>query len=472
MSPARWISFLVVLPALLSGSVRAASATPAEAVGTKATAPRPEVTLTATDRVLVLAPHPDDEVLACGGILQQAVALRLPVRTVFLTYGDNNQWSFMVYRKHPVFMTGAVRAMGEVRHGEALAAGRLLGLAPEQLTFLGYPDFGTLHIWAEHWNTNAPFHSMFTRAAAVPYADAFRPGAPHRGDEILRDLTGLIREFRPTRIFVSHSADHNGDHRALYLFTRVALWDLEPELHPELLPYLVHYKNWPRPRGLHIAQDLAPPAQFADQIAWKQCSLSPAQVETKHAAMQKHASQYKISAGYLLSFVRRNELFGDFPDLHPKSESEAVYETRLRARTSEDNEPADELTQQERDAFVGLVWRYVYRDGDHLVFTVELSRPLARTVQANFSIFGYRHDRPFPAMPKIRVVLGEFNYDVYDQNHQLPDHAVAVRCRAKEIEVRVPLKLLGDPERVLASARTYLADIPLDWVAWRALDLR
>ena len=60
------------------------------------------VTLSGTDRVLVLAPHPDDEVLGAGGVIQQAVAQKLPIKIVFLTYGDSNQWSFLLYRKHPV----------------------------------------------------------------------------------------------------------------------------------------------------------------------------------------------------------------------------------------------------------------------------------------------------------------------------------------------------------------------------------
>ena len=67
------------------------------------------------DRILILAPHPDDEVLGCGGIIQTAVKMKLPLEVVFLTYGDNNQWSFFVYRKHPVIMPKAVRKMGEIR---------------------------------------------------------------------------------------------------------------------------------------------------------------------------------------------------------------------------------------------------------------------------------------------------------------------------------------------------------------------
>ena len=57
------------------------------------------VELSATDRVLVFAPHPDDEVLGAGGVIQQAVAMHLPIKIVFFTYGDSNQWSFFLYRK-------------------------------------------------------------------------------------------------------------------------------------------------------------------------------------------------------------------------------------------------------------------------------------------------------------------------------------------------------------------------------------
>ena len=75
----------------------------------------PEVTLEANDRILVLAPHPDDEIIGCGGIIQKALSMHLPIRIVFSTYGDNNQWSFLVYRKHPVFFPEAVRKMGLIR---------------------------------------------------------------------------------------------------------------------------------------------------------------------------------------------------------------------------------------------------------------------------------------------------------------------------------------------------------------------
>src|SRR5439155_23937342 len=123
-------------------------------------------------------------------------------------------------------------AMGLVRHDAAVAAAGFLGLGPGVLTCLGYPDFETFEIWTEHWGEKPPLRSKLTRVTAVAYASALRPGAPYKGEEILRDLSTLLRDFLPTKVFVSHPSDHNPNHRALYLFTRLALLDLEFDLAP------------------------------------------------------------------------------------------------------------------------------------------------------------------------------------------------------------------------------------------------
>ena len=50
------------------------------------------LTLDRDSRVMVIAPHPDDETLATGGLLQEAVAAASAVRVVYITDGDNNPW--------------------------------------------------------------------------------------------------------------------------------------------------------------------------------------------------------------------------------------------------------------------------------------------------------------------------------------------------------------------------------------------
>ena len=427
------------------------------------------VTLAPDDRVLILAPHPDDEVLGCGGIIQQAVAMGLPVRVVFLTYGDNNEWSFLLYRKHPVLRPSSVQRMGQVRHDEALAAAKILGLSADQLIFLGYPDFGTMSMWKDHWGDRPPFHSMLTRVRAVPYANALRPGAAYKGEEVVRDLTTVLADFRPTKVFVSHPADHMPDHSALYLFTRVALWDLEAELQSALYPYLVHFKRWPASRGDLRATPLEPPRVLQTQVAWAQHVLTPEEVARKRAAIVAHRTQYGSSARYLTSFIRPNELFGDFPMIALRS-SQALQPISPD-RTVPAEEPSEELTDQERAAFVGVEERSAALDGETLVLSIAFSRPLAAAVEASVYVFGYRTDRPFADMPKLHIKLGALTHAIADQDRPLPQDSCGISRHLRRITLRVPLRLLGDPQRILTSARTYLGEVPLDMVSWRVLEM-
>ena len=425
--------------------------------------------LSPTDRLLILAPHPDDEILCCGGIIQQAMRAHVPVHIAIFTYGDNNQWSFFVYRKHPVVLPDAVRRMGLVRHDEAVAASNVLGLSPEHLTFLGYPDFSCLQIWKAHWGDRPPLQSLLTHAAAVPYANARRPGAPYKGEEILYDLISVLREVQPTKVFVSHPADHMPDHAALYLFTRVALWDLATEMHPDVYPYLVHFKRWPAPRKFRPTVPLEPPKQLKEGEVWRSYALRPEDIERKFRALTAHRTQMAYSAAYLLSFIRPNELFGDMTGSTSVGNSNEV--TLCSGSITPGAETPEELTDVERAAFVGVETRSAKLEGDHLILSLGFSRPLGQAVEASVYAFGYRTDRPFAQMPKLHIKVSALDHDVFDQDRQLPDGTVTVSHSPKHLTVRIPLEALGRPQRVLTSGRTSLGEIPLDWVAWRILEV-
>src|SRR6266540_3581596 len=86
---------LCCAPAAVAGlRPLAAAVVPSPAAIAGAGAPAPvALDLRDDDRILVLAPHPDDEVLGTGGVLREASRRRLPLRVVFLTSGDSNEWS-------------------------------------------------------------------------------------------------------------------------------------------------------------------------------------------------------------------------------------------------------------------------------------------------------------------------------------------------------------------------------------------
>ena len=425
------------------------------------------------DRILILSPHPDDDILAAGGLIQQALAAGVPVHIVYLTYGDANQWSFALYRHEPPVRSGSVEAMGEVRCHEARAAEAVLGLDSDHLTFLGYPDHDTLYIWYNHWGDAPPVHGLFTRASAVPYADAYRPGAPYRGQEILRDLKELIGKIHPTKIVVSHPADHNPDHRSLYLFARVALWDLREERASGLYPFLIHYPHWPGGRAApgFLTPDLPlePPLELVASSRWLSRPLTEALIQRKLEALQKHRSQYRANPHLLNRFIRTNELFGDFPAIRlaPGEKADLLPPQVPQMPPSHLRE---EFTRLERELFVEIRKLKIGREDGEIRLEVETSHPLRGGTTLSLYVFGYRPDLPFPQMPKLCVQLeADGRFLLLDQGRMLPEGTRPVAGEPGVTVVGLPLDLLANPDRLLISARVTYARLPLDSAPWRVV---
>jgi len=74
-------------------------------------------------------------------------------------------------------------------------------------------------------------------------------------------------------------------------------------------------------------------------------------------------------------------------------------------------------------------------------------------------------------MPKLHIRFGTIEHQVLDQNNILPIGVIKVERNLKEIKIWIPLDLLGNPQRILTSADTYLGTVPLDWVSWRILEI-
>jgi len=424
------------------------------------------VTLLSQDRILVLSPHPDDDILGCAGVIQTAVQRKLPVRVVYLTNGDNYEWAFMLYEKRPILRPAEMRAMGEIRRQEATKAEALLGVHADQLTFLGYPDWGTEHIFMEHWGPHRPaFRSMLTEVTAVPYKEALSPGAPYKGESVLADLERVLREFRPTKIFVSHPGDAHRDHRTFYLFAQVALWDLADPRPPEVYPFLTHYPHWPRPRGYRPDRVLQPPVEF-ENLPWVEQKLTEIQIAVKNQAIALHRTQMAKDHAYLESFIASNELFGLIPSIMPGSPEEPAPATLKETSVH----PAS--LEVSSGTIAELSWRYLYLEKNDLVFRMEFSTHSYFDHPVSAYVFGYRHDRPFAEMPKLQLSIRGHRLRVYDQGIPVKDSGVTMERDGRILLLRLPLAALGNPERLLGTAWSRSAEEPFDWRVWRAVDLR
>ena len=225
-----------------------------------------------SDRILVIAPHPDDESLCCAGILQRAHANGAAVGVVWITAGDSFLFDALVVERSLRPRGAPSRRLGAQRLLEAHAAANELGVPRTAQFVLGYPDRGLSALIADYYR--APYLSPYTAVSAVPYADALSPGASYTGEHLEGDLERVLER--------------------------------RGELN-ELRYWIVHAPLWPWPPIFEPQLALAPPAT-ATALRWQSMALSATERAHKRAALRAHRSQFELLAPFMNSFVRANEI--------------------------------------------------------------------------------------------------------------------------------------------------------------------
>jgi LmbE family N-acetylglucosaminyl deacetylase len=213
--------------------------------------------LTAFDGLLVLAPHPDDEVLAFAGLIKAYLNLGKPVEIVVTTDGDAYCDACRFWKSTSVrgptcsaedlsnFATPAVDSFAEVRHGESSAAVSILGASPP--TFLGYPDKGLAAAWS---NAQAGDLSKRLRRSDFSHCSDCETCIGGSGEGPETDLTAAsLMETLSARISAtsenslvatSHWLDGHGDHAALGSFVKTLNGELQV---PRTVAYGVIHAN-------------------------------------------------------------------------------------------------------------------------------------------------------------------------------------------------------------------------------------
>ena len=425
------------------------------------------------DRVLILAPHPDDEAIATGGIIQKSLKADAKVKVAYLTNGDANQLymssqKFMFIKKLIAFPKQFVYS-GELRRKESTSGMKTLGLDENNLIFLGYPDFGTLDILYKYWGSTDAYKSPLTHNSKVPYPECLSPGAPYSGESIINDLKSVISGFKPTKIFVSSPVDLNKDHRALFLFTQVVLWDLWDKLEtkPELFTYLVHFYTFPKPRGYKPMQKLLPPqAIIGDEITWSKLKLSSSEVLKKYNSIQNHKSQNKVKPTFLVSFARTDELFGQFSNINLYGQNNInAKDIKWQGVDLVHGSNFDTLYNQ---GLSGLSYAAVGKD---ICVKIGLKILISKKFEVSIFLLGYSRSKDFSNMPKIHLIIGSTGIKIMDKNVLISTSEDPLVYEGKSLIVKVPLESLGNPDYVLGGAETRAHGISLDATAWRIIIL-
>lgn len=283
---------------------------------------------TAATRLMVFAPHCDDETLGCAGLIQRTLTAGGSVRTVLFTNGDSFRTA-VECQAHSLSVTpdDYVR-FATFRQQESKAALGNLGVSAHEVLFLGYPDQGLRSLWNDHWMPDSLYISATTRCASAPYPNIQTPNTAYCGANVLRDVRECLRAYHPNLVTVTHPAEDHGDHAAAAAFVARALQELRADpaestwaRNTRIEYYLIHRGDWPpsvdaTPDHL-AASPLTPPVEMTrTDTRWTTLPLTAEQQRVKRKSVDLYPSQTAMMAPFLHAFVRPNELYGTLPELH------------------------------------------------------------------------------------------------------------------------------------------------------------
>ncbi len=267
--------------------------------------------------LLVIAPHPDDETLGAGGLMQRVQKQRGRVTVAYLTSGDG-------YLDGVELETGKLKPKakdfvnyGEERLHEALRALQAISISQKSLFVFGFPDGGLLDLLTTYWSSKDGFMSPYTRDSRPPYPGSLDPATAYSGVALERELARLITHINPQWIAVTGPWDIHPDHCAAFHFVVRALRRLNASnpkfAAPQVLAYTVHRPDWP---DFSEGTALGPPPNVScGSATWRSLDLSAAELEGKGRALDQYTSQMDIMAVLFRAFVRPNEVFAVYSSL-------------------------------------------------------------------------------------------------------------------------------------------------------------
>jgi LmbE family N-acetylglucosaminyl deacetylase len=271
----------------------------------------PHVSIARETRALVVAPHPDDEMLAAAGLMQRVHAAGGAVRVVYLTDGDGYPEGVETEDHIAAPTADDYRGYGRRRRREARAALEALKVGDYAFTFLSFPDGGLSRLMTKYWSERrAAYRSPYTRLDRPPRSEMLVPNTEYRGEDLTQELAAIIAGFRPTTIVVPRKEDQHPDHCAAWFFVADALGDVQrvhPDRQIDLLNYIVHFGGWPFEDE---APRLPPPPGLRGGVSgWMLFPLTAGELRAKRAALQKYETQMHVMSWFLNGFARENEVF-------------------------------------------------------------------------------------------------------------------------------------------------------------------
>jgi LmbE family N-acetylglucosaminyl deacetylase len=259
----------------------------------------------AQDRMLVVAPHPDDESLCCAGILQRARANGAATAVVWITAGDGFALDAMVVERTLWPREANMRQLGDATSGRGRRRRRRARVPPAQQYVLGYPDRGVAPLMADYYQRS--YRSTYTGLDAVAYPQALSPNASYTGSNLERDLQRVIEQFAADA-GAGRGTPGPQSRSPCQRRARAPAAGAARPTRPAALLDRARTRTGRRRAAMQPQLSMAPPA-LAAALHWESLPLTAAEQAHKLAALRDHRSQLQLTESFMLSFVRANELF-------------------------------------------------------------------------------------------------------------------------------------------------------------------
>ncbi|MGA9333745.1 MAG: PIG-L deacetylase family protein [Rudaea sp.] len=319
------------------------------------------ISVAAGDRLLILAPHPDDESIATGGLLQVARELGASIRVIVLTDGDNNPWPQRWIEKRWHVGADERKRWGARRREEARVAMRILGMDDTQMRFFGLPDLGLT--------------DLLMRASPEP----------------VERLRAELDDFAPTMLVLPALSDLHPDHSAAHILLRIALAQADVGV-PRMFSFAVH--------GHAIPGDTV-------------VELDAMQREIKQAAILAHASQMRLSRRRFLRYATRSEAYRVIPArphdnprlaLHARLDADHRLHIEIEAkhwRGAARGNSVSVVAQFHADDALRLIFALPRQSGDAPIFDAIARREIG-TARIRFNGDSISIDLPLPRAGRFR----------------------------------------------------------------------
>lgn len=215
----------------------------------------------------------------------------------------------MLFAEKSVFRpVEKVHDLGRKRMFEARTAAGILGVDPNELYFLGYPDGGIEELVFDYIKDSSTARpAKFTGETRVPYSEALFPGHPYTGRSLGQDFAAVLDRVKPNLVLMPGGVDTHPDHNGSGVIALAVLHQRRDNAQARF--WIVHGgEGWPSPRGYMpgIPLNIPPRGAYLDEHEF---ALTDAEEDIKHQAIVAYHTQMQFMAPFLLAFVRTSELY-------------------------------------------------------------------------------------------------------------------------------------------------------------------